>query len=190
VKAGFAIGQLAAALLVAAPACADRNDFAIGYFTVTSTTARGISAELDTKGPVGENGRHSDGYTHWAIDWSFDLDPEDSVCKVGTVVVNLDILMTLPRWQPNADPDPALIARWNRYLAALRVHENGHRERAESAARDVRRTLTMERPARDCDTLRSRLNSRANALLDALRDRQAAYDQETVFGQKQGVIRP
>jgi predicted secreted Zn-dependent protease len=184
-KGGFAM-----LLLVATPTFADRNDFSIEYFTLTGTTARALSAEIDAKGPFGEDGRRSDGYTHWAMNWSFGFDSSDAGCTASRVVVDLDILMTLPRWTPPPGTDAELLSRWNRYIAALRIHEDGHRYRAETAARDMRQALLLERPAPDCDTLRNRLDSRANGLLDDLRKRQAVYDRETAFGQKQGVIRP
>ena len=181
---------IALLLLAAAPAFADRNDFAIEYFTVNGATARELDAEIDAKGPVGENGRRSDGYTRWHMNWTFGFDSSEAGCKASHIVVDLDIHMILPRWSAPAGADPALRSRWDRYLSALRTHEDGHRDRAEAAARDVRRALLMEPGARNCDALKNRLNSRANALLDDLRKQQAAYDRETAYGQKQGVIRP
>ena len=184
-KTGFAL-----LLLAAAPVVADRNDFSVDYFTVTGTTARALSAEIDAKGPVGEDGRRSDGYTHWAMSWTFGFDSNDAGCTASRVVVDLDIHMTLPRWSAPPGTDAELLSRWNRYLAALRIHEDGHRNRAEAAARDMRQALLQEGTAPDCDALRNRLDSRANALLDDLRKRQKAYDRDTAFGLKQGVIRP
>jgi predicted secreted Zn-dependent protease len=181
---------LAILSLVATPAVADRDDFSVEYFDVRGATARALSAEIHAKGPVAEDGRRSDGYTRWFINWTSGFDSSDAGCKPSRIVVNLDIHMTLPRWSAPANTDAALLSRWSRYVAALRIHEDGHRYRAETAARDMRRALSMERPARDCETLRNRLNSTANGLLDRLREQQAAYDRETVYGQKQGVIRP
>jgi len=186
VKAGFAL----LLLLEAAPAFADRNDFSIDYYTVTGTTARALRAEIDAKGPIGEDGRRSDGYTHWAMNWSYGFDTGAAGCTTSRVVVDLDIRMTLPRWSAPPGTDAELISRWNRYVAAVRIHEDGHRNLAETAARDMRQALLVERSASDCDTLRNRLDSRANALLDDLRKQQAAYDRDTAFGQKQGVSRP
>jgi predicted secreted Zn-dependent protease len=177
-------------LLAAAPSFADRNDFAIEYFDVHGATSRELSAEIGAKGPVGENGLRSDGYTRWHIDWRFAMDSDATRCTAHDIVVDLDIRMILPRWNHPRSADPALVARWDEYLAALRLHEGGHRHRAEAAAGDVRRALQRERGARDCATLENRLNSLANALLNDLRSRQAAYDRETESGRRQGVRRP
>jgi predicted secreted Zn-dependent protease len=177
-------------LLAAAPAFADRSDFSIEYFSIEGDTSRELSAEIDAKGPVGDNGLRSDGYTRWFINWRFDMQSDATGCTASRIVVDLAVRMTLPRWQPPRSADPALVTRWNRYLSALRIHEDGHRFRAEAAAGDVRRALQRERGAADCRTLENRLNARANALLDELRTRQDAYDRETQSGRKQGVRRP
>jgi predicted secreted Zn-dependent protease len=175
--------------MASAPAFADRNDFVIEYFTVTGQTSLELRAGIEAKGPVGENGRHSDGYTRWSMSWTFGKTPDDTGCIADQVSVDLDIHMILPRWDTPPGADPRLIARWNRYLAALRTHEDGHRYRAESAAGELRRALVRER-ATDCATLETRLDSMANALLAELRKRQAAYDQDTNFGKSQGMNRP
>jgi predicted secreted Zn-dependent protease len=180
---------VAALLIGSAPAFADRDDFAVEYFTIDGDTSLELSAAIDAKGPVGENGRRSDGYTRWNMSWTFGLNSDDTGCTVGRVSVDLDIHMILPRWDTPPGADPKLIARWNRYLAALRIHEDGHRYRAEAAAGELRRALVRER-ATDCATLETRLDSMANALLAELRKRQAAYDQDTNFGKSQGVNRP
>jgi predicted secreted Zn-dependent protease len=183
---------LVALLVIAsasAPALADRNDFAIDYFTVDGETSGALSADIDAKGPVGENGRRSDGYTRWSMSWTFGMSADDTGCAVSRATVDLGIRMTLPRWNTPPGASPQLIARWNRYIAALRNHEDGHRSRAETAADELRRAFFRERAA-DCALLEKRLDALANALLAALRERQAAYDRETQFGQKQGVRRP
>jgi predicted secreted Zn-dependent protease len=180
----------ALALFAAAPAFADRNEFNIDYFTVTGATSRELAADIDAKSPVGENGLRSDGYTRWTIDWTFVMTPGPTGCSADQIAVNLDIRMTLPRWYPPRSADEALVGRWNHYVAALRLHEDGHRYRSESTARVVRRALLAERHASDCHTLETRLNSRANGLLADLRQRQEDYDRETAHGRTQGAIRP
>jgi predicted secreted Zn-dependent protease len=181
--------RVALLLIITAPAFADRNDFTIEYFTLTGNTSRELNDQIGAKGPVGEDGRRSDGYTRWHISWTFQMRTLDTECIASDVTVDLAIVMTLPRWDIPPGADPQLIARWNRYLAALRTHEDGHRYRADAAAGDLRRALFRER-APDCKALENRLNSMANALLADLRARQAAYDKETNFGMRQGIRRP
>ena len=176
-------------LIASAPALADRNDFAIDYYTIQGETSSALGGEIAAKGPVGEDGKRSDGYTRWFMRWTFNMTTDATGCLADRVTVDVDIRMTLPRWNTPPGANPQLIARWNRYLAALRTHEDGHRYRSEEVAWDMRRALLRER-APDCPTLENQLNSIANGMLAQLRERQAAYDRETNFGQKQGVRRP
>jgi predicted secreted Zn-dependent protease len=176
--------------LLAVPVVAGRNEFDLTYFDVEGATSRELNDEIKAKAPIGDNGLRSDGYTRWNIDWTFQLDSDGSGCTASHVDVNLAIHMILPRWNPPHSAAPALVARWNSYVAALRIHEEGHRSRAAAAAADVRRALESEDRARDCATLEKRLNAKAAAQLDELRKRQAAYDLETESGRKQGVRRP
>jgi predicted secreted Zn-dependent protease len=175
---------------LAAPAAAERNDFDLEHYVVHGATARALRAELDAKGPLGETGRRGDGYTRWSISWTYGLDFAGGVCTASRINVDLSIHMILPRWEKASAPEPGLVALWNRYFAALRVHEDGHRDLAVSAAREVRRALARERGAADCEALKKRMNSKANSLLDRLRRDQAAYDRATDDGKKQGVRLP
>lgn len=177
-------------LLCALPALADRNDFDIEYFIVQGSTAPALRAELNARGPVGETRGRSDGYTRWHIDWTYGFDVREGACTATNIVVDLDIHMILPRWYPPAGAREELVGRWNRFLVALRVHEDGHRWVSEAAARDIRRVLLAEPGAGDCRTLENRLNSKGNALLEALRAKQDAYDRDTARGKTQGVRFP
>jgi len=176
--------------LLAVPVSAGRDDFDLTYFDVQGTTSRELNDEIKAKAPIGDNGLRSDGYTRWNIDWTFQLDSDGSGCTASHVDVNLAVHTILPRWNPPRAAARALVARWNSYVAALRIHEEGHRSRAVAAAGDVRRALESEDRAPDCATLEKRLNAKAGAQLDELRRRQAAYDVETESGRKQGVRRP
>lgn len=182
--------RFALLVVLVAPVFAGRDDFDLTYFDVQGDTARELNADIAAKAPVGDNGLRSDGYTRWNIDWTFQFDSDASGCTASRVDVNLAIHTILPRWNPPRSANPALVARWNSYVAALRVHEDGHRYRAAAAAGEMRRALTLERSAPDCAALEEKLNARANALLDELRNQQAAYDRETESGRKQGVRRP
>lgn len=177
-------------IVLAAPAFAGRDDFDLTYFDVQGGTARELNADIVAKAPIGDNGQRSDGYTRWNIDWTFTFESDASGCTLSQVDVNLAVHMILPRWNPPRPADAALRRRWNAYVTAVRIHEDGHRQRAEAAAGDLRRVLQSGNRAADCATLERRLNAQANAQLDELRRRQADYDRETESGRRQGVRRP
>lgn len=177
--------------LAAMPAFAQvKNEFNIEYFVVRGATIEQLRDEANTRGPVGSSGHRVEANTRSRIAWRFKIRQSASVCTVHDVQVDLAIRMILPKWERPADADPLLVAYWDRYLTALRLHEDGHRFRAEAAAWDVRRALMAASTPGSCDNLRNRLDSKAKALLDDLKKRQVEYDRETGNGKTQGVWLP
>ena len=180
----------AIAALPAAAAAADRNDFNVDYYTVGGGTVEELRNELNTLGPVGKSGAISEGNTYSRFEWRFDFDKKDGTCTVKEAFVDVTIRMTLPRWQRPDGVDQELVSHWNRYISALRMHEDGHRYLVEATAREVRRVLAMKSSGPDCTTLRNQMNSKARALVQELERKQADYDRETGNGRKQGVWLP
>jgi predicted secreted Zn-dependent protease len=183
---------LAAVLLLAASTAmaAEKNEFRLDYFIVHGTTIEQLRAEANSKGPVGSSGRRGEANTRSSIAWRFQIQQRAAVCTVHDIEVDLSIRMILPKWERPWDVDPELLAHWNRYLAALRIHEDGHRHRAEAAARELRATLVAAAGPGSCVDLKNRLDSKAKELIAALGRRQADYDRETGNGKTQGVWLP
>lgn len=171
----------AVAALAAAPA------FTLEQFDIHGATARELRAQLNALGPVGETGLRGDGYTHWRIAWTYDLDFRAGRCTAGNVHVTLEVRMTLPRWIPPPDAAPDLVTLWDQYSAALREHEDGHYQIAIRAADDVRHALGARPAGTDCRTLQGQLDDTANQILDDTRRRQADYDRDTDSGRAQGT---
>ena len=159
----------------------------IDYFTIKGATARELRNELNRLGPIGETGIRGDGYTRWHIAWKYDFAPRGDTCVADNIRVTLEVNMILPRWEPPPGVSSTLVGLWDRYLAALRFHEDGHYRVAISAADEVRKTLAQYRAGGDCPALEKRLNSRANDILNRVRREQADYDRETDFGRNQGT---
>jgi predicted secreted Zn-dependent protease len=174
-------GTFCAALEAAAPA------FTLEQFDIHRATARELRAQLNALGPVGETGLRGDGYTHWRIAWTYDLESSNGRCTANNFRVTLEVRMILPRWTPPPEAAPGLVTLWDQYSAALREHEDGHYQIAIRAADDVRRALAANASAADCRTLQSRLDGAANGILDDTRRRQADYDRDTDSGRAQGT---
>jgi predicted secreted Zn-dependent protease len=180
----------AIAALSAAAVAADRNDFNVEYYTVSGGTVEELRDELNTLGPIGRSGAISEGNTRSRIEWRFEFDRNGGTCTVKQAFVDVTILMTLPRWQRPPGVDQELVSHWNRYISALRMHEDGHRYLVDAAAREVRRILSIKSSGPDCTTLRNQMNSKARALVQELERKQADYDRETGNGRTQGVWLP
>jgi predicted secreted Zn-dependent protease len=169
-----------ALLAMAGPARAD--SFRVESFDIHGITARQLRDDLTRRGPVGETGIPGDAYTEYRIAWRFSMRMNEGICRVENVVVDLDVTMQLPRWNPPAGVSPPLIDTWKRFSKVLREHEDGHHRLAIAAAQEVRRKLQGRVRAPSCERLKVKLNERANDVLREYRERQHQYDLDTDYG--------
>jgi predicted secreted Zn-dependent protease len=96
----------------------------------------------------------------------------------------------MPRWTNPDGADATLARDWDDMIAALRVHENGHRDIAHRAAREVQRTLRRMTDG-SCAFISSRADTAARDVLERHRALNRRYDEETRSGAEQGVtLRP
>jgi predicted secreted Zn-dependent protease len=163
-----------------------RDKFEIEYFRLNGATARELRADLSRKGPVGETGIRGDGYTEYRIAWKFSLTGKAGSCRADNIVVDLDVRMFLPQWDPPPGVSAELVRTWERFSSSLRDHEDGHHRLAIAAAQEVRRALRSRSKGRDCQSLKSRLNATAADVLRVYRGKQADFDRDTDFGRAQG----
>jgi predicted secreted Zn-dependent protease len=158
-------------------------------YDIRGSTAQELSLEMFRLGPSGEEGRRSSGYTAWNIDWRFRPESRGSACMASWVEVQADIVITLPRWNPPPDAPRELRSQWDTYLAALRAHEEGHRDLAVAAARQVHARISGFLTA-SCQDFERLVNREANLILDQLRADNLRYDEETGSGATQGAVWP
>lgn len=163
------------------------DELAIDLYRIDGNSVRSIRSALDRQGPLGEDGKRYHGYTKWHVSWTFNYAPTGGSCTITSVGVDTDTVMTLPEVaDPHALPDSIKI-KWDRYSAALKRHEDGHREFALAAARDVRQRLSRLRNAQGCKALENEANRLAQAILSDVRARERDYDRSTDHGATQGA---
>ena len=118
--------------------------------------------------------------TTWAVDWTWVRGTADTgTCAVLEPTVVVDVTVTLPRWQPPSDADPALVEEWRTYHASLRRHEEGHVDLVHALADGTSTAIQLA----GCD----RAHQAGAELLDDLRSAQRRYDQVTQNGRTQGA---
>jgi predicted secreted Zn-dependent protease len=128
--------------------------------------------------------------TKWRLRWNVSVQPTKSGCALESATTELDVEMNLPRWTPPSGARPGLVKSWNTFAAAVRKHEDGHREIAIDAVREVDRKLQGARTARSCDALRTNLKRVAEATVREYREKDNSYDVTTMHGRTQGVAFP
>ncbi len=121
--------------------------------------------------------------------WNFRYAPAGDGCRFTQFRVNVTGKITLPRWA-GENGSSALAAKWRAFVAALRVHENGHYAHGISAADEIRAVGQSFRIPGRCSNISSLFDERATKILDKYRAADVAYDLATRHGRTQGVVFP
>jgi predicted secreted Zn-dependent protease len=160
------------------------------YYEVTGSTAADLRTSLDRNGPKkNAGGRVSAGWTKWDVEWSYLWTTTSDECRLTRVSTTLTLTTTLPRWS-SADHPGELSARWNRFLEALRAHEDGHARNGHDATRVIGERLRALPPEPDCPALAAAIQKAAEAALAEYRARDVSYDLRTAHGLTQGAAFP
>lgn len=164
-------------------------DQRVEHYDIHATTRRELKAGLRKALRAEDGADGSEARTRQTITSRYELEPLANGCRLKGLQVTLESVIRLPRWiSPEEDPPAKLEAAWDSLLAALTVHEQGHRELAIAAGHELVGKLRALNEAQDCQTL-DRDARRALfqvTLQHSIRDR--AYERRTRNGAAQGVI--
>ncbi|MGH8235042.1 MAG: DUF922 domain-containing Zn-dependent protease [Rhodanobacteraceae bacterium] len=162
----------------------------IKYYDVSGSTGREIRNQLDKLGPVGADGKRYDGYTRWRVNWNFQFAPKGGHCALRSFKTSVRTVMTLPRWEGSRNVSSRLAKKWNTYLAALRLHEDGHNHHGVEAAEAILKRFSEMQQAPDCEKLSHDLNAAARSILASYNQKDLIYDAKTHHGATQGAVFP
>jgi predicted secreted Zn-dependent protease len=163
----------------------------IQYHDVEGDTAAELLASLKRVSyakPSGETFAAAN--TKWRLRWNISVHPTKGGCTLESATTALEVEMNLPRWTPPTGARPGLVKSWDTFTAAVRKHEDGHRDIAIDAVREVDRRLQGTRTARSCDALRKNLSRIAESVVRKYRAKDDSYDVTTMHGRTQGVVFP
>lgn len=133
------------------------------------------------------SGRQYAGRTDWSLSYQSQPRMAAGACKAESVATKLALSMTLPHWSPPPGVAGDLIGRWERFMSALRLHEDGHVQNARNIESAVKRALLALSSA-DCGALDSAMRARFDQLLEQGRAGDRDYDQQTEHGKTQGAV--
>lgn len=148
------------------------------YYWVSGRDLSAIRASMNAQRPTDpHDGKPDDALTVWSYRWNYTQGPRRCQAKVF-----FSARVMLPRLRDESDVPAKVAARWRAYMARLEVHEAGHARIAYARMNDIRRALRAPRCATG--------NHVASAILDQVRRDNAAYDDKTHHGMKQGAVFP
>lgn len=168
--------------------CAD--EASVVYYDVAGHSPRQLRNELDAKGPLDKAGERFDGFTSWQVKWTYRYVAEGTGCKFTSMDAAVAGTIVLPRWVREDRASGSAVKKWERYLVALRSHEDGHYAHGVAARDEVQKLGESFRVPGACSTIARTFNDEAEAILARYGALDAKYDQDTEHGKTQGAIFP
>lgn len=168
----------------------DADSVDLRWYNVTGTDSKAMWQSISANGPKGDDGRVFAGRTDWNLGYRYQTRFRDGQCRVSTVTTRLAVVMHMPRWQDEGRAPRALRDRWQRYVAALREHENGHRDNGVAATAEVQARVSDLPPQPDCGSFDAQARTVANEIVARYVERDREYDRRTEHGLTQGARFP
>lgn len=160
------------------------------YHPIAGSTGNELRAQMDQLGRTDESGHHWDAYTEWYVNWSYPYSTLNNNCTTGPIKVQVEITFTFPQWSAPENATQDLIDKWNAYLNALQLHEDGHRQIATQAGYEILRAINALPAYPSCAELEQAADTTGEDILEQYRQQEAIYDQNTEHGVTQGVHFP
>lgn len=146
------------------------------YYTVNGSTEKELSREIQAKGP-----QEYAAYTGWQVSWTWP-GYGSLLCDVSSPIVDAEVTVTFPSWDPPANAPPELIVKWAGFSQALAVHEQGHVDNVYGSLPRIEAAIKNA----DCLTA----EAAAQAIIQEMNQFDLDYDLETGHGRTQGAVFP
>ena len=159
-------------------------------YAIAGSTPAELRRELNLKRPRTADGRQFDGHTHWHVSWRYRYLKSGSGCAIASVNTSLKVTITLPEWRNEREADSGTRRLWSRYLAALELHEQGHRRHGVHAANEIDHAIAAIPTAVNCDGLGVAVNALGGNILRKYNQHDVDYDRDTKHGATQGARFP
>ena len=160
------------------------------YYEIYGETAEALRHAMNVQGIVWKNGNTYDAFTSWNVSWAFERRFGRKGCTIESVRTVVKVTHRFPKWKDISYAPLDLQDKWNAYMKALKEHEDGHKDIAVQAAREIEVFLVDLAPFSSCEDLTIRANASAMQILEKYKKQEEAYDEATRFGVTQGAAFP
>lgn len=186
-------GILFAGMLTALPLVATAGPevtIKYDYYDVRGSTAGELKEGMKIYGVRWNDGKRYDAFTGWYVEWGYVFNSMGNLCAIEKVSTKVSVTYFLPRWKDSDGADPGLQERWDRFIDALRRHEEGHKEIAVEAALEIEKGVARLNSYKGCNALRNIADATAQEIIQIFIAQQEAYDERTKHGRTQGAVFP
>jgi len=162
-----------------------KEHLSFGHYDAKAAPGRTLAEVLNDSSPYRPGGKVFHSATSWNVDWKFRSSTgRDGRCKIVQVYTQLNGQIELPKL---IGGDAGVEARFETYLAALRVHEMGHYAIGKEAALAIDSRLRSMPPMSDCQQLESAARDLGARILGEYEAKGNKYDADTGHGKTQGA---
>lgn len=165
----------------------DSVRWATNYYAVAGATPSEVRMAMNRARPWREN---IDAMTAWRVEWKYATVKGPAGCRPESITTSTTITMTLPRYVPPTNAEPAIKERGARYFGALVRHELQHGANGLAAAGAVRDRIVATGNRSDCGALDRDVTAGVNATLATHRAKDRELDERTRHGATEGAQFP
>lgn len=184
--AGDAVPPDRAALLRTDEAAGFRVVETREFYRLDAAEIRALRTQLrETRLKTGFDGK-SAGLTRQSLHTHYRLEPQGQACRLADLAVTVEVTIHLPEWVPAKPTKSGLREAWAAMLAGLTLHEEGHRDNAVAAGRELHSRLAGLGTDRDCLRLGRAAQREAFRAQVRFQLRDRNYDRRTRHGESQG----
>jgi predicted secreted Zn-dependent protease len=159
------------------------------YYPINGATAGQLRQQMNQLGPISQtSGQRFDARTDWYVRWNYQYFSQGNRCKLTAIRVRADVSIILPQWKQSANAAKGLVDRWNQYIKALRLHEDGHKDNGIATSREVLQLLKQFPAKSSCSELGAAANKAAQSIISQYSQRDLDYDRKTQHGVTQGAV--
>lgn len=153
----------------------------IQYYELYSRDWQGMRREIDQKSREGFHG-----FAAWKVNYTYRWNRlAGGQCAISGVAPTFEGEIRLPNWVPGPNVSAAQREAWQRYSAALKVHEDGHIAHGKQLASALSQ---LSGTRIDCGTADSSIKQRADAIFKQYQTADTEYDRTTNHGATQGAV--
>jgi len=159
----------------------------VEYYDLDATDADGLVAQLAAHRPKGPS-RIADALAEIRLEARHEPGRVPAGCRPQRLRVEVEIVVSLPRWTRRPPVVNPLVERWTRMIAGLRRHEEGHRDHARHSAERLYEQLLALPPQPTCAAMKRLVDATVQRAAIRLQLQGDIYDQQTRHGHNQGAI--
>lgn len=161
-------------------------EFRESFYGVRGDTPRELNGALRVAAPR-HRGRRAYGLTDWTLRWRYRAVAGTRGCRVTDPEIHLTLTTRLPRWEDRERAVSTVADDWDLFMARLRDHETGHRERViREAVRALEAFRELGEPT--CAGLRSSVRETVLRAEDRMWEANRHYDRSTDYGLSQASV--